>query len=123
MFITCTTYKFAAKVFRWSNFVDEANIFRLQNLKIKKIVAIKKHIICGSENTDSRFLCKITEESCYRAIWAINSHSGTSQIGSPDKHLKNKEEKTRINHDIVLQGTKSSMVLFTRLLSLFTESA
>ena len=44
-------------------------------------------------------------------------------MGSPDEHLKNKGDKTRINHDIVLLGTNSSMVIFTRLLFLFTESA
>ena len=106
------TYKFAAKVLRRSDFIDVANIFRLQNLKIKKVVAIKKHIICGSENTDSRLLCKITEESCYRAIWAVMLESWTSQIGSPDEHLKNKDEKTRVNHDIVSQGKNSFMILF-----------
>lgn len=66
---TRTTYKFTAKVLRRSDFIDVANIFRLQNLKIEKVVAIKKHIICGSENADSRLVCKITEESCYHTIW------------------------------------------------------
>ena len=33
-------------------------------------------------------------------------------MGSPDEHLKNKGDKKRINHDIVLQGTNSSMAIF-----------
>lgn len=50
MISTTNTYKFTAKVFRRANFVDIANIFGSQNLKIKEVAAFKKHEICGCED-------------------------------------------------------------------------